>query len=111
MFGYSQGATAESMAMTQLAEDGIVPRDAVHFVFIGDPSAPDGIWPHLGLTPEQVADATATTDGRLSYVDINGDDINGAEAWLNAVLHGGGAGGDPLQTVVDSLAQLIIDNL
>jgi hypothetical protein len=46
VFGYSQSATAESMAMTQLAAAGI-PTDAVHFVFIGNPSAPDGVWQHL----------------------------------------------------------------
>jgi hypothetical protein len=46
VFGYSQGAEAESIAMTQLAQDGI-PADELHFVFIGDPSAPDGIWANL----------------------------------------------------------------
>ncbi|CAJ1502635.1 PE-PPE domain-containing protein [[Mycobacterium] kokjensenii] len=46
IFGYSQGATAESIAMEQLHEDGI-PLDALHFVFIGNPSAPDGVWQHL----------------------------------------------------------------
>ena len=42
IFGYSQSATAESIAMTQLAEDGIPSAD-LHFVFIGDPSLPGGI--------------------------------------------------------------------
>jgi PE-PPE domain len=46
VFGYSQGAEAESLAMTQLAADG-VPADELHFVFIGDPSAPDGIWANV----------------------------------------------------------------
>jgi PE-PPE domain len=46
VFGYSQGAEAESLAMTQLAQDG-VPSDELHFVFIGDPSAPDGIWANV----------------------------------------------------------------
>jgi hypothetical protein len=46
VFGYSQGAEAESLAMTQLAQDG-VPSDELHFVFIGDPSAPEGIWANV----------------------------------------------------------------
>lgn len=39
--GYSQGATLDSLAMSQLAADG-VPSDDVHFVMLGDPSAPNG---------------------------------------------------------------------
>lgn len=39
--GYSQGATLDSLAMSQLAADG-VPSDDVHFVMLGDPNAPDG---------------------------------------------------------------------
>jgi hypothetical protein len=46
IFGYSQSAAAESIAMTQLAEDGIPSAD-LHFVFIGDPSLPSGIGPNL----------------------------------------------------------------
>ena len=46
IFGYSQSAAAESVAMTQLAEDGIPSAD-LHFVFIGDPSLPSGIGPNL----------------------------------------------------------------
>jgi hypothetical protein len=47
IFGYSQSATAESIAMARLAEDGI-PKDDLHFVFIGDPSlAETGAWPNL----------------------------------------------------------------
>ena len=46
IFGYSQSASAESIAMTQLAEDGIPSAD-LHFVFIGDPSLPTGIGPNL----------------------------------------------------------------
>lgn len=45
IFGYSQGATAGSIAMAQLAHDG-VDQDALHFVFIGDPSAATGAWPN-----------------------------------------------------------------
>lgn len=37
IFAYSQGASDSSIAMTQLAQDGI-PSDALHFVFIGDPN-------------------------------------------------------------------------
>jgi hypothetical protein len=47
IFGYSQSATAESIAMSRLEADGIPTQD-LHFVFIGDPSLPDtGVWPNL----------------------------------------------------------------
>ena len=46
IFGYSQSATAESIAMSRLEAAGI-PSTDLHFVFIGDPSLPDGIWPNL----------------------------------------------------------------
>jgi hypothetical protein len=46
IFGYSQSATAESIAMSRLEADGIPSAD-LHFVFIGDPSLPGGIWPNL----------------------------------------------------------------
>ncbi len=182
IFGYSQSATAESIAMTRLAEAGI-PLDSLHFVFIGDPSAPDGIWQHieaamnttlgpeltewllktfdmtevlgsstpndlyaatiyglpgdpvsnftdvyaeqglwgallnilwphvwyLGLTPEQVADATTTVDGALTYVDIDDTDINGLTAWLDAVFSGGAANSGLFESVFDSL-QLLFAN-
>ncbi|MEB3051040.1 PE-PPE domain-containing protein [Mycolicibacter sp. MYC123] len=42
IFGYSQGATAGSIAMAQLAHDGVDPG-ALHFVFIGDPSDAAGV--------------------------------------------------------------------
>ncbi|ORA98323.1 hypothetical protein BST33_16895 [Mycolicibacter minnesotensis] len=41
VFGWSQGAIIESMVQYQLAEAG-VPSDYVHFVMIGDVSAPNG---------------------------------------------------------------------
>lgn len=182
IFGYSQSATAESIAMTRLAEAGI-PLDSLHFVFIGDPSTPDGIWQHLeaamqatlgpdltsyvlnlfgmtdvlgnltpndlyaatiyglpgdpvsnfadvfdekgllgamldilwphvwylGLTPEQVADATTTVDGALTYVNIDDTDINGLTAWLDAVLSGGAANSGLFESLWDSL-QLLFGN-
>jgi hypothetical protein len=47
IFGYSQSATAESIAMSRLEADGI-PQADLHFVFIGDPSlAETGLWPNL----------------------------------------------------------------
>lgn len=47
IFGYSQSATAESIAMARLEADGI-PSNDLHFVFIGDPSLADtGLWPNL----------------------------------------------------------------
>jgi hypothetical protein len=53
IFGYSQSATAESIAMTQLAQDGIPSAD-LHFVFIGDPSLPGGIGPDLAPALDSV---------------------------------------------------------
>lgn len=41
--GYSQGATLDSLAMSQLAKDDVpVPSNDVHFVMVGDPNAPNG---------------------------------------------------------------------
>jgi hypothetical protein len=54
VFGYSQSATAESIAMSRLEADGI-PSDDLHFVFIGDPSTPvTGEW----LTLQPILDST-----------------------------------------------------
>ena len=176
IFGYSQSATAESIAMTQLQADGIPSAD-LHFVFIGDPSLPGGIWPnlepdmdailgpsltntlltdfnfdavlgnltpddlypatiysldtdpvpnfqdvfeakgllgalldifgphveYLGLTPTEVADATTSTNGDLTLVDISDGDINNADAWLSAVFEHGAAGSGLLESVLQSL--------
>jgi hypothetical protein len=70
IFGYSQSATAESIAMTRLADAGI-PSDDLHFVFIGDPSTPvTGVWSNL----EADADATlgaSTTNYLLTLFHIN----------------------------------------
>jgi hypothetical protein len=181
IFGYSQSATAESIAMTQLEEAGIPSAD-LHFVFIGDPSLPGGVWPnlepdldsllgssltntlltdsgndgvlgnvtpddlypatiytldgdgvadfqqdftagglldplvalfvqhveYLGLTPTQVADATTTTDGDLTYVDIS-DNINNFDAWIGAIDHGVASSG-LFESVFDSL-QLYFTNM
>ncbi|MBS9534119.1 PE-PPE domain-containing protein [Mycobacterium sp. M1] len=164
IFGYSQSAAAESIAMERLADLGI-PKEDLHFVFIGDPATPTGQLPnleaamdsvlgasltdyllklfgftgvlgavtpndlypatiyslagdpvanfqqvfeadglgaaiagilgrhveYLGLTPDQVADATTVTDGLIDYVNIAGTDINDVEAWLSAVFVGGAA--------------------
>ena len=176
IFGYSQSATAESIAMTQLQADGIPSAD-LHFVFIGDPSLPGGIWPnlepdmdailgpsltntlltdfnfdavlgnltpddlypatiysldtdpvsnfqdvfeakgllgalldifgphveYLGLTPTEVADATTSTNGDLTLVDISDSDINNVDAWISAVFEHGAAGSGLLESVLQSL--------
>jgi hypothetical protein len=181
IFGYSQSATAESIAMSRLEEAGI-PSDDLHFVFIGDPSLPGGVWPnlepdldalfgtnltntmltdlglngvlgnltpddlypttiytldtdgvadfqqdfaagglldpivrlfvqhveYLGLTPTQVADATTSTDGDLTYVDIS-DNINNLDAWIGAIEHGVASSG-LFESVFDSL-QLYFGNM
>lgn len=176
IFAYSQSATAASIAMSRLDDAGI-PTDALHFVFIGNPSAPDGVWqylesamdatlgssltnyllnllgmtevlgnltpndlyaatiyglpddpvanfadvyaadglwaalggifgPHveyLGLTPEQIANASTTVDGALTYINIDNSEINAFDAWLSALLEHGVANSDPFQAVFDSL--------
>jgi hypothetical protein len=180
IFGYSQSATAESIAMSRLEEAGIPSAD-LHFVFLGDPSLPGGVWPnlvpdmdsifgssltntiltdlgmdgvlgnltpddlypttiytldgdgvadfqqdftagglldplvglfvqhaeYLGLTPTQVADATTSTHGDLTYVDIS-DNINNFDAWIGAIEHGVASSG-LLESVFDSL-QLYFGN-
>lgn len=155
VFAYSQSATDASIAMTELAKDG-VPLDAVHFVFIGNGSdaagvftnmypdlsavvgptlaqafltladaqdvevgTPTDLYPvtnytldgdgvgdwqpdyssgglpaaisgvlnqhleYLGLTPQQIADATTTTDGNLTQVDISDSGVNELTAMQN----------------------------
>jgi hypothetical protein len=183
IFGYSQSATAESIAMSQLEADGIPSAD-LHFVFIGDPSTPvtgvwsnleadmdstlgasttnyllnlldmnsvlgnvtpddlypatiysletdpvanfqqvfdsQGLWgalldifgPHveyLGLTPTQIADATTSTDGDLTLVDISDSDVNNVDAWLTALLEHGVADSGPFQSVFESLELLFFN--
>jgi hypothetical protein len=183
IFGYSQSATAESIAMSRLEEAGI-PSEDLHFVFIGDPSVPGtGAWPnleadmdavlgakltnflltlldmnsvlgnetpddlypatiysfdpdpvpnfqdvfeekglwgalldilgphveYLGLTPDQIADSTTSTDGDLTFVDISDNDVNDLDAWLSAVFEHGAANSGLFQSISDSL-QLLFDN-
>jgi hypothetical protein len=179
VFGYSQSATAESIAMAQLAAAHI-PSDDLHFVFIGDPSLPGGVMPnleadlvqvfgssfsnaiisafglqgalgvltpddlypttiytvdtdgvadwqedydaggmnaggfldavghilvehaeYLGLTPSEVADATTSTDGDLTYVDIS-DNVNSLSA-LAGALDAGLLSSGLLQSLFGSL--------
>ena len=70
IFGYSQSATAESIAMTQLEEDGIPSAD-LHFVFIGDPSLPGGAWPNLVRDLDSIF-GTSPTNTLLTDVGIDG---------------------------------------
>src|ERR1700761_661100 len=62
IFGYSQSATAESIAMTQIndysmAHGDSIPLDDLHFVFIGDPSLEGtGVW---ALNPDGVPNVEA----------------------------------------------------
>jgi len=76
VFGYSQSATAESLAMTQindysLAHKDSIPLDDLHFVFIGDPSTPvTGEW----LTLQPILDSmlgTTTTNDILNLFQIH----------------------------------------
>ena len=64
---------------------------------------------YLGLTPTEVADATTTTNGDLTLVDISDADINNADAWLSAVFEHGAAGSGLLESVIESL-QLFLTN-
>ncbi len=73
VFGYSQGAAAGSIAMAQLAHDG-VDSDALHFVFIGNPvgrdyQTPDDAFPTTVYTipGDPVADPTSTSELGLFY--------------------------------------------
>lgn len=70
VFGYSQSATAESIAMTQLAQAGI-PSEDLHFVFIGDPSNPgDGIWPNIEADLDGLL-GPANANSLLTFIDAN----------------------------------------
>ena len=71
IFGYSQSATAESIAMARLAADHI-PTDDLHFVFIGDPSlAETGIWPNL-VTDLDGIFGTSLTNTILTDLGLDG---------------------------------------
>ena len=182
IFGYSQSATAESIAMTQLEAAGIPSAD-LHFVSIGDLSrpvdgvnsnlvpdldsllgssltntlltdfglngvlgnlTPDDLYPatiytldgdgvadfqqdftagglldplvnlftthadYLGLTPTQIADATTSTNGDLTLVDISDSDINSFDAFIGAIDNGIGSSG-LFESVFESL-QLFLTN-
>jgi PE-PPE domain len=63
IFGYSQSAAAESLAMTQindysLAHGDSIPSADLHFVFIGDPSLPTGIGPGLPAALDSILGPT-----------------------------------------------------
>jgi hypothetical protein len=70
IFGYSQSATAESIAMSQLEAYGIPSQD-LHFVFIGDPSLPDGVWPNIVADMDSVL-GSSTTNTILTDFGIDG---------------------------------------
>jgi hypothetical protein len=57
---------------------------------------------YLGLTPEEVANATTSTDDLITNVDIS-DNINNADAWLSAVFEHGAAGSGLIESVLQSL--------
>src|ERR1700730_6216736 len=60
IFGYSQSATAESIAMSRLEADGI-PSEDLHFVFMGDPSTPvTGEWLDLQAVLDSTLGASTT---------------------------------------------------
>ncbi len=79
IFGYSQSATAESIAMTRL--EAHIPSNDLHFVFIGDPSLPGGIWPNLVSDLDTIFGSSLTntllTDAGLDGVlgDLTPDNL------------------------------------
>jgi len=71
IFGYSQSATAESIAMSRLEADGIPSQD-LHFVFIGDPSLADtGVWPNIVADMDSVL-GSSLTNTLLTDLGIDG---------------------------------------
>jgi hypothetical protein len=64
---------------------------------------------YLGLTPDQIADSTTSTDGELTFVHISDSDVNDPDAWLSAVFENGAANSGLFQSLSDSL-QLLFDN-
>lgn len=71
IFGYSQSATAESIAMSRLEADGIPSAD-LHFVFIGDPSlAETGVWPNLVADMDGIF-GTSLTNTLLTDLGMDG---------------------------------------
>ena len=58
---------------------------------------------YLGLTPSQIADATTSTDGDLTFVNISDNGVNNVDAFLTALLEHGVADSGPLQAVFQSL--------
>jgi PE-PPE domain len=71
IFGYSQGATVESIAMTQLAEAGIPSAD-LHFVSIGDLSLPvDGVNSNLVPDLDSLL-GSSLTNTLVNFFGLNG---------------------------------------
>lgn len=71
IFGYSQSATAESIAMARLEADGI-PQADLHFVFIGDPSLADtGVWPNIVADLDGIF-GTSLTNTLLTDIGLDG---------------------------------------
>jgi hypothetical protein len=71
IFGYSQSATAESIAMSRLEADGI-PQADLHFVFIGDPSLADtGVWPNIVADLDGIF-GTSLTNTLLTDLGMDG---------------------------------------
>jgi hypothetical protein len=58
---------------------------------------------YLGLTPQQIADATTSTDGDLTFINISDSGVNNVDAWLTALLAHGVADSGPFTSLLDSL--------
>jgi hypothetical protein len=64
---------------------------------------------YLGLTPAEIANATTSTDGDLTFVNISDSGVNNLDAWLSALLLHGVADSDPFQSVLQSLELLFFN--
>lgn len=64
---------------------------------------------YLGLTPDEIADATTSTNGDLTLVDIP-DTFNNADAWIGALEHGIGSRG-LLESLFQSPCHQLVLNL
>jgi PE-PPE domain len=112
IFGYSQSAAAESLAMTQLAQDGIPSAD-LHFVFIGDPSLPSGIGPNLPAALDSIlgsseANSILTALGmNTAQLGVTPDDLYPATIYT---LDGDGVA-DFQQDFTAGGLQNVLDNL
>ena len=64
---------------------------------------------YLGLTPAEIANATTTIDGDLTYQHISDTGVNNVAAWLTAVFEHGAGNSGLFQSLLDSV-ELFLTN-